>query len=71
VKTGGLVIIVEIAQFNSFLLERIFTQNLYPDDKKKFTGHSGEKLARLMEEKIEDVSVERIKEQFIVRATKK
>jgi DNA-binding PadR family transcriptional regulator len=71
VKPGGLVIIIEFAQFNSFILERIFAQNLYPKDEKKFTGHSGEKIARLMEEKLEDVSVEQIKEQFIVKATKK
>ena len=67
----GLVIIVEFAHFNSFILERIFAQNLYPDDEKRFTGRSGEKIASLMEEKFENVSVERIKEQFIVKATKK
>ncbi|MGA1872370.1 MAG: helix-turn-helix transcriptional regulator [Thermoplasmatota archaeon] len=71
VKQGGLVIIVEFAQFNSFILERIFSQNLYPGDEKKFIGQSGERIARLMEEKLENVSVERIKEQFIVKATKK
>ena len=71
VKPGGMVIIVEFAQFNSFILERIFAQNLRPGDDKKFIGLRAEEIARLMEAKLENVSVERIKEQFIVRATKK
>lgn len=71
VKPGGLVIIVEFAQFNSFILERIFSQNLYQSSKKPFIGHGPEDIARAMETKLENITVERIKEQFIVKATKK
>jgi len=71
VKPGGWVIIVEYAKFNSYILERIFSQNLYPGDKKTFTGYSVNEVAKMMEDKLESVTIERIKEQFIVMARKK
>ncbi|MFW3147042.1 MAG: helix-turn-helix transcriptional regulator [Thermoplasmatota archaeon] len=71
VKPKGLVIIVEYAKFNSFIMERIFSRNLSPGDEKPFTGQSMDEIAYLMERKLENVSVEMIKEHFILTATKK